>query len=231
MEPLEWIFLGYQIYKGLKFGCKVNQAMIADKKKAEEDAKIRTHEMMTKAQQGTMDEVDLCNLLSDFLEMNFDHDGDGALSQAEVIDGIKKMKQMAREATGPQMRQCALDYLVLLAWAHEVNRALQMNERQTVQILASAMKPGEECDPDRVHIELIVISFIRHPKFNTLAHKLGGGGGSPSRRGSQHVGPEMQKLVVDEFTGEVKDMCVEAVKEEAPALLKCVMEELPMLLL
>ena len=131
-EPLEWIYLGYQLYKGIKFGLKVNKAMAKDQKKAEEDARTRTHQMMEMAQQGEMDEVDLCNLLSDFLEVNFDRDHDGILAQSEVVAAIKKMKQMAEEAKDPAIRQCALDYLILLAYAYEVNCALQKNERQTV---------------------------------------------------------------------------------------------------
>ena len=40
------------------------------------------------AQEGEMDEVDLCNLLSDFLEVNFDHDHDGVLAQSKVLHGF-----------------------------------------------------------------------------------------------------------------------------------------------
>ena len=89
-DPISWaclLFEGYQVYKGLKFGVKVANAMQKDKAQAE--AQARAKAFMEKG----MDEVDLCNLLSDFLEVNFDQDQDGHLSQREVVQGIKKMQE------------------------------------------------------------------------------------------------------------------------------------------
>ena len=85
------------------------------------------------------------------------------------------------------------------------------------------MQPDERCDPDRVHIELIVISFIRHDKFKNLAQKLGGGSPSRSRSGSV-IGPETTKVIADEFKKGVKDMCKDATKEARPELLQCFMD-------
>ena len=85
--------------------------------------------------------MDLCNLLSDFLEVNFDDDKDGHLARSEVVAGIHKLKEMVQEATSKQMRECAMDYLSLLMYAFAVNNALEKNLPTAVKALQKYVKP------------------------------------------------------------------------------------------
>ncbi|CAJ1446951.1 unnamed protein product [Effrenium voratum] len=197
---------------------KVQEAAAKDKAKAEAAAP-KHHQL---------DDVDLCNLLSDFLEVNFDSDRDGHLGQREILEGARRLKEAALETKDPQMRQCVVDYLSLLAWAFKVNKALELNMRETVRALQKYMEPGEECDPNRVQIELIVISFIRNPQSRSLAQKLGAVGGSRSGSG---MGPETKKVLQEEVEDAVKDMCKDVAQEATSEVAKCFMENLPSLLL
>lgn len=86
------------------------------------------------------------------LPRNFDSDRDGHLRQREILEGARRLKEAALETKDPQMRQCVVDYLSLLAWAFKVNKALELNMRETVRALQKYMEPGEECDPNRVQI-------------------------------------------------------------------------------
>eukprot|EP00438_Fugacium_kawagutii_P029138 Skav202632 [mRNA] locus=scaffold1259:30954:31941:+ [translate_table: standard] len=218
-DPISWAFLlleGYQVYKGLQFGVKLADAAAKDAAKARAKA-IRER---------GMDQVDLCNLLSDFLEVNFDDDKDGHLAQGEVVNGIHKLQEMVQEATSKQMRQCAMDYLSLLMYAFAVNNALEKKPRETVKALQKYVKPTERCDPRRVQIELIVISFIRNPKFGGLAQKMGGVL-SPS---SGPRGSEVGKIVCEEIEEGVKDMCKDVASEATSEVGKVMMESLPGLL-
>ena len=218
-DPISWAFLlfeGYQVYKGLKFGVKVANAMQKDKAQAEAQARAKAF------MENGMDEVDLCNLLSDFLEVNFDQDQDGHLSQREVVQGIKKMQECVQEAPNKQMRECFADYLSLLMYAYAVNNALEKDLRATVLALKKYMKPTEECDPNRVQIELIVISFIRNPKFGGLARKMGGVLSPSKARGS-----EVGKVIAEELRDEVKGMCREVAQDAGSEVGKAIMEGLP----
>ncbi|CAJ1462361.1 unnamed protein product, partial [Effrenium voratum] len=232
MEPIEWLIIGHQIYKGLKFGMKVQEAAAKDKAKAEAAARARQADLLDRAKHHQLDDVDLCNLLSDFLEVNFDSDRDGHLGQREILEGARRLKEAALETKDPQMRQCVVDYLSLLAWAFKVNKALELNMRETVRALQKYMEPGEECDPNRVQIELIVISFIRNPQSRSLAQKLGAVGGSRSGSG---MGPETKKVLQEEVEDAVKegvkDMCKDVAQEATSEVAKCFMENLPSLLL
>ena len=51
--------------------------------------------MADRAKHGQLHDEDLRNLLSDFLEVNFDSDRDGHLGQREILEGAKRLKEMA----------------------------------------------------------------------------------------------------------------------------------------
>ncbi|CAJ1441398.1 unnamed protein product [Effrenium voratum] len=197
---------------------KVQEAAAKDKAKAEAAARARQADLLDRAKHHQLDDVDL----------NFDSDRDGHLGQREILEGARRLKEAALETKDPQMRQCVVDYLSLLAWAFKVNKALELNMRETVRALQKYMEPGEECDPNRVQIELIVISFIRNPQSRSLAQKLGAVGGSRSGSG---MGPETKKVLQEEVEDAVKDMCKDVAQEATSEVAKCFMENLPSLLL